>query len=136
MEESKRGYLPMGHGIQNYKKMSPKTHEERNRMSSISYASIVGSIMYTMLCIRPDVAYALDIVSRFQADLEKNYWKVMKNIFKYLRRTRDIFLIYGGFDLKLKGYIDSNFQSDPDDSKSISGYVFTLYGGAVSWKNF
>ena len=56
----------------------------------------------------------------------------MKNILKYLRRTRNIFLIYGGFDLKLKGYTDSSFQSDLDDSKSISRYVFTLYGGVVS----
>ena len=56
----------------------------------------------------------------------------MKNILKYLRRTRNIFLIYDGFDLKLKDYIDSSFQSDPDDNKSISGYVFTLYGGVVS----
>ena len=59
----------------------------------------------------------------------------MKNILKYLRRTKDIFLIYGGSDLKLEGYSDSSFQSDPDDSKSISGYVFTLNGGAVSWKS-
>ena len=55
----------------------------------------------------------------------------MKNILKYLRKTRDIFLIYGGSDLKLEGYTDSSFQSDPDDSKSISGYMLTLYGGAV-----
>ena len=46
MEESKRGYLPMNHGIQLFKKMSPKTPEEKNRMSSIFYALIVGSIMY------------------------------------------------------------------------------------------
>ena len=59
----------------------------------------------------------------------------MKNILKYLRRTKDIFLIYGGSDLKLEAYSDSSFQSDPDDSKSISGYVFTLNGGAVSWKS-
>ena len=56
----------------------------------------------------------------------------MKNILKYLRRTRDIFLIYGGSDFKLKDYTDSSFQSDLDDSKSISRYVFTMYGGAVS----
>ena len=68
MEGSKRGYLPMGHGIQLSKKMSPKIPEERNRMSSIPYASAVGSIMYDMLCTRPDVAYALDIASRFQAN--------------------------------------------------------------------
>ena len=56
----------------------------------------------------------------------------MKNILKYLRRTKDIFLVYGGSDLKLESYSDSSFQSDPDDSKSTSGYVFTLNGGAVS----
>ena len=59
----------------------------------------------------------------------------MKNILKYLRRTKDIFLLYGGSKLKLEGYTDSSFQSDPDDSKSTSRYVFTLYGGAVSWKS-
>ena len=112
--------------------MSPKISEERNRMSSIPYASTIGLIMYTMLCTRPDMAYALGIVSRFQADLEEDYWKAVKNIFKYLRRTKNIFLIYGGSDLKLKGYTDFSFQSDPDNSKSISGYVFILYDGAVS----
>ena len=132
MEGSKRSYLPIGHGIQLSKKMSPKILEERNRMSSIPYASGVGSIMYAMLCTRPDVAYALGIVSRFQVDPRGDYWKAVKNIFKYLRRTRDIFLIYSGSDLKSKGYIDSSFQSDPDDSKSISGFMFTLYGSAVN----
>ena len=92
--------------------------------------------MYVMLCTRPDVAYALGIVSKFQTDLREDHWKAVKNILKYLRRTRDIFLIYGGSDLKLKDYTDSSFKYDPNDSKSISGYVFTLYGGAVSWKNF
>ena len=116
--------------------MSPKTPEERNRMCSIPYTSAIGSIMYAILYIRPDVAYALGIVNRFQTDPREDHWKIMKNILKYLRRIRDIFLIYYGFDLKLKDYIDSSFQSDLDDSKSISGYVFTLYGGAVSWKNF
>ena len=78
------------------------------------------------------MAYALDIVNRFQADPGENHWKAVKNILKYLRRTRDIFLIYEGSDLKLEGYTDFSFKSDPDDSKSISGYVFILYGGAVN----
>ena len=53
-----------------------------------------------------------------------------------MRKTRDICLIYGGSDLKLEGYTNSNFPSDLDDGKFISRYVFTLYGGAVSWKSF
>ena len=60
----------------------------------------------------------------------------MKNILKYLKKTKDIFLIYeGGSELKLKRYTDSSFQSDLDNSKSISGYVFTLNDGIVSWKS-
>ena len=56
----------------------------------------------------------------------------VKNILKYLRRTKDVFLIYGDRDLIVEGYSDASFQSDRDDSKSQSGYVFTLNGGAVS----
>ena len=63
------------------------------------------------------------------------HWVAVKNILKYLRRTKDVFLIYGDEDLIISGYIDANFQSDRDDSKSQSGYVFTLNVGVVSWKS-
>ena len=95
MEASKRGYLPASHGIHLSKKICPKTLEERKRMNEIPYALAIGSIMYAMLCTRPDVAYALGIAIRFQADPREDHWKA-------------------------------------DDSKSISGYVFTLNDGAVS----
>ena len=61
----------------------------------------------------------------------------MKNILKYLRRTKDLFLIFkGGSELRVERYIDSDFMFDIDDRKSMSGYVFTCNGGTVSWKNF
>ena len=59
----------------------------------------------------------------------------VKNILKYLRRTKDVFLIYGDGDRIVSGYTDASFQSDRDDSKSQLGYVFTLNGSAVSWKS-
>ena len=104
-------------------------------MSRVPYASAVGAIMYTMTCTRPDVAFALGLTSRYQSNPGEEHWKVVKTILKYLRRTKDQFLIYGDSELKLKGYTDASFASDKDDSKSISGYVFTLNGGAVSWKS-
>ncbi|KAL0445448.1 UNVERIFIED_CONTAM: hypothetical protein Slati_2267500 [Sesamum latifolium] len=67
MEYSKRGVLPMRHGIMLSKKQSPKTDEELKRMSNIHYASAVGSIQYAIQCNRPDVAYALSVTSRYQA---------------------------------------------------------------------
>ncbi|KAK8694422.1 hypothetical protein V6N13_071975 [Hibiscus sabdariffa] len=55
MEESKRGFLPMRHGISLSKEMCPSTPQERERMSQIPYASAIGSIMYAMICTRPNL---------------------------------------------------------------------------------
>ncbi|KAG8497202.1 hypothetical protein CXB51_008577 [Gossypium anomalum] len=125
MEQSKRGFLPMRHGISLSKEMCPST-----------YASAIGSIMYAMLCTRPDVSYALSMTSRYQVDPGEGHWTTVKNILKYLRRTKNTFLIYGGEEeLSVKGYTDASFQTDKDDSRSQSGFVFCLNGGAVSWKS-
>ncbi|KAL0457767.1 UNVERIFIED_CONTAM: Retrovirus-related Pol polyprotein from transposon TNT 1-94 [Sesamum latifolium] len=98
MEDSKRGLFPMRHGIKLSKKQSPKTDEELKRMSNIPYASAVGSIQHAS-------------------------WRragAVKSILKYLKRTKDMFLIYGGSELILEGYSDASFQSDDDDAKSQS----------------
>ena len=136
MQDSKRGFLPMTHGISLSKEQCPKTQEERERMSKIPYASAIGSIMYAMLCTRPDVSYALSVTSRHQVDPGESHWIAVKNILKYLRRTKDTFLIYGGEEeLIVTGYTDASFQTDKDDYRSQSGFVFCLNGGAVSWKS-
>ena len=91
--------------------------------------------MYAMLCTRPDVSYALSVMSRYQFDPGKGHWVSIKNILPYMRRTKDVFLNYGDGDLIVGGYTDSSFQSGRDDSKSQLGYVFTLNGGTISWKS-
>ncbi|KAL0440377.1 UNVERIFIED_CONTAM: Retrovirus-related Pol polyprotein from transposon TNT 1-94 [Sesamum latifolium] len=87
-------------------------------MSDIPYASAVGSIQYAVQCTRPDVAYALSVTSRYQACAEEAHWSAVKSILKYLRRTKDMFLIYGSGELILESYSDASFQSDDDDAKS------------------
>ena len=100
-------------------------------MKVIPYALAIGSIMYAMLCTRPDVCLA--IAGRYQSNPGVDHWTAVKNILKYLKRTKDMFLVYGGDkELIVNGYVDASFDTDPDDSKSQTGYVFTLNGGAVS----
>nr|CAD40526.2 OSJNBa0023J03.14 [Oryza sativa Japonica Group]CAE02400.1 OSJNBa0024J22.4 [Oryza sativa Japonica Group]CAH66059.1 OSIGBa0125J07.8 [Oryza sativa]CAH66155.1 OSIGBa0113B06.1 [Oryza sativa] len=74
-----------------------------------------------------------------QADtnqIQVSHWIAVKNILKYLRRTKDMFLVYGGQEeLVVNGYTDASFQTDKDDFRSQSGFVFCLNGGAVSWKS-
>ncbi|KAK1631342.1 hypothetical protein QYE76_005657 [Lolium multiflorum] len=134
MDESKKGFLPMLPGKVLSKTQGPATAEERERMSKIPYASAVGSIMYAMLCTRPDIAHAVSLTSRYQSDPGMEHWTAVKNILKYLKRTKDMFLCYGGDqELVVSGYTDASWNTDPDDSKSQSGYVFILNGAAVSW---
>ncbi|KAG8485713.1 hypothetical protein CXB51_019040 [Gossypium anomalum] len=113
MEESKRGFLPMRHGISLSKEMCPSTLQKRECMSKIPYASTIGSIMYAMLCTRLDVSYVLSMLSRYQVDLGESHWVVVTNILKYLRRTKDTFFIYKGEEeLSVKGYTDPSFQTN------------------------
>ncbi|KAL0325267.1 UNVERIFIED_CONTAM: Copia protein, partial [Sesamum radiatum] len=65
------------------------------RMLGIPYASAVGNIQYAEQCTRPDIAYALSVTSRYQACAGEAHWTVVKTILKYLRRTKDVSLVYG-----------------------------------------
>ncbi|KAK8596977.1 hypothetical protein V6N12_065454 [Hibiscus sabdariffa] len=76
--------------------MCRSTPQERERMSQVPYASAIGSIMYAMICTRPDLSFALSMTSRYQANPSEGHWVAVKNILKYLRRTKDVFLVYGG----------------------------------------
>ncbi|KAL0283240.1 UNVERIFIED_CONTAM: Retrovirus-related Pol polyprotein from transposon TNT 1-94 [Sesamum angustifolium] len=135
MEHSKRGFLPMRHGVKLSKKQSSKTDEELKRMLDIPYALAICSIQYTVQCTRPDIGYALSVTSRYQACAGEAHWTAVKTILKYLRRTKDVFLVYGCGELILEGFSDASFQSDDDDVKSQSGFVFKRNGGVVAWKS-
>ncbi|XP_065624249.1 secreted RxLR effector protein 161-like [Quercus suber] len=104
-------------------------------MRQIPYASVVRNLMYVILCTRPNICYSIDIVSRYQSNPGLRHWQAVKHILKYLRRMRDYMLVYHSKDLIPIGYTNLDFQSDLDFKKSTSGYVFTLEGGAISWKS-
>jgi len=57
----------------------------------------------------------------------------VKWILRYLKGSSDATLCYGGMDVQLLGYVDSNFAGDVDSQRSTTDYVFTLGSGAVSW---
>ncbi|WVZ88719.1 LOW QUALITY PROTEIN: hypothetical protein U9M48_035204 [Paspalum notatum var. saurae] len=121
MHDSKKGFLPMSPGTILSKTQCPSTTDEQKRMSEIPYASAIGSIMYAMICTRPDVSFASSVTSRYQWCPGEGHWIAIKNILKYLRRSKDVFLVFGGEEeLIVKGYTDAGFQTDKDDSRSKS----------------
>ncbi|KAJ9567714.1 hypothetical protein OSB04_003680 [Centaurea solstitialis] len=137
MDESKKGFIPMQHGIVLSKTQCPISSQDQDKMKSVPYASAIGSIMYAMLCTRPDVAYSVSVTSRYQQNPGEPHWVAVKKILKYLRRTKDMFLVFGGSEdeISVNGYSDASFQTDIDDFRSQLGYIFTLNGGAISWKS-
>ncbi|GJR06961.1 hypothetical protein Tco_0529945 [Tanacetum coccineum] len=138
MENSKCGTIPMQEKLKLSKSQGASTPAEIWRMQNIPYASAVGSIMYVVRCTRPVVAFAQNITSRFQQNPSKLHWTIVKNILKYLRNTKDMFLVYGGDtkrELRVSCYTDAGYLTDADDMKSQTGYVFVLNGGVVDWKS-
>lgn len=114
---------------------TPQSDEEKEFMSSVPYASAVGSLMYAMVCTRPDIAHDVSVVSRFMSQPKKEHWQCMKRIFRYLAGTTDVGLIYDNeTQCLVSGYCDSDYAGDVDTRRSVTGYVYTLGGSVISWK--
>ncbi|KAL0328125.1 UNVERIFIED_CONTAM: Retrovirus-related Pol polyprotein from transposon TNT 1-94 [Sesamum calycinum] len=101
----------------------------------IEYSRIIGSLMYTMNCTRSDIAYTVNKLSRFTSNHSKDHWKGLIRVLRYLKYTSNYGLHYTRYPTVLEGYSDANRISDSKDTKSTSGYIFTIGGGAVSWKS-
>ncbi|KAE8702056.1 hypothetical protein F3Y22_tig00110503pilonHSYRG00682 [Hibiscus syriacus] len=113
------------------KGMSPSNEEERIEMSRVPYASTVGSLMFAMIYTRPNIAQAVGVVSRYMENLGKEHWNTVKRILRYIKGTSNVALCYRGSNLLINGYVDSDYAGDLDKSKSTTGYVFKIVGGAV-----
>ena len=103
-----------------------------SKQSRHSYQSAVGSLMYAMMGTRPDIAYAVSVVSRYAANPHDSHWTAVKRIFRYLRGTVSLKLVFRGPLQPLSGYTDSDYIGDPDTRRSTSGYTFNLGSAAIS----
>ena len=99
---------------------------KRESVSHVEYTRVIGSLMYLMSCTRPDLAYAISRLSRYTSNPNEDHWKGIVRVLRYLRYTREYGLHYTRYPPVLEGYSDANWISDIKNSKSTSGYVFTL----------
>lgn len=116
----------------------PSIHLKKNNGSSVSqteYAKIIGSVMFLMNCTRPDIAYAVSRLSRYTHNPGNEHWTALRRLLRYLKGTMDWCLHFYKFPAVLEGFCDANWVTDNDEVSSTSGYVFTLGGGAISWKS-
>ena len=133
MNDAKAVSTPMASRFRLSKDQSPKTEEEEGFMAKVPYASTIGSLMYAMVCTRPDIAHAVGAVSRFMTNPGKQHWEAVKWILRYLCGTTDKCLCFRKGELRLQGFADADFAGEVDHWRSTTGYVFTLGTTAVSW---
>ncbi len=127
---------PLPVGITLDQNMSPKTDSERKEMADKPYRPVLGSVMWGQLATRPDLSFAVSLLSRFQADPGLEHWKSLLHVVGYIKNTIDFGLIYSrDADLTPLAYADADYGGCRDTRRSTSGYVFTMAGGAVTWSS-
>jgi hypothetical protein len=114
---------------------SSKLLKKNRRISrdQLRYSQIIGSLMYLASATRPDISFAVSKLSRFVSNLGDDHWHALERVMLYLKGTMSLGIHYTGYPTVLEGYCDVNWISDADEIYAISGYVFSLGGGTVSW---
>uniref|UniRef100_A0A803P4T0 Retrovirus-related Pol polyprotein from transposon TNT 1-94 n=1 Tax=Cannabis sativa TaxID=3483 RepID=A0A803P4T0_CANSA len=137
MSEAKPVSTPLAQYFKLTQGQSPKIEEDKMHMDTIPYASCVGSLMYCTVYTRPDLTYALSMVSRFIANPGKEHWSAGKWILRYLQGSMDVGLVYDNKsknEVEVNGYVDFDYDGSINTRRSITEYAFTVLGGCISWK--
>ena len=114
--------------------MSPKNEEESKLMEAVPYREAVGGLMYAMVMSRPDIAFAVSQVAKFCQNPGPGHWSAVKRILAYLAGTRNFGLSFDGFNPgDIVGFTDADYAGDVTTRRSVSGFIFLLNGGPVSW---
>jgi hypothetical protein len=100
------------------------------------YRDVVGSLMYLMVCTRPDISYAVSYLARYLNNHGKAHHAAANYLLRYLKNTSELGITYHHKEtFDLIGYSDSDWASDIITRKSTTGYLFMMAGGAISWKS-
>jgi hypothetical protein len=128
---------PMDPGPRLTAEQAPSTPEDIEFMKSVPYIHAVGSFMYLAIATRPDIAYAVGVLARFNSNPGKGHWNAVKHLFRYLKGTLDYKLTYGPTMTSLssellQSYSDADHGGAKDSGRSTGAYVVKIGTGAIS----
>ena len=113
--------------------------EESSKISYIEYRSDIGSLIYAMVCTRPDLSWIVTKLSQYGNNPTADNWIAIKRVLRYVQHTINYCLQFrkGPYGLFLTGYCYSDWASSDESRRNTTGYCFTMnkYGCAISWKS-
>jgi hypothetical protein len=130
MQDAKPRSIPLDLGL---KLVPADSEDDMLDTAKYPYAEVVGSLLYAAGATRPDITHAVNTLSRYMSKPTKAAWQGALSVLRYLKKTDKMELCYGHYAAGLIGYSDSDHASDLSTRRSCTGYVFTLFGGAISW---
>jgi hypothetical protein len=134
LSKAKAYGTPMTPGAIYSKKDSLSSPNEVTHMKNTPYHDVIGSLMYAAVATRPDIAFAVSTLSQFLNNPGDLHWEATKRVFRYLARTKDYELTFGGECHDLEGFTDTDGAMQ-EHRHAISGYAFLFDGSAVSWSS-
>jgi hypothetical protein len=137
MADCKPISTPMEPGLVLTQAMAPSTPEEKAEMAKYPYQNAVGALNYLATCTRPDIAYSVSVLARFNSNPGFHHWKAVKHLFRYLQGTKDFKLVYGPDDSSnlFTSYCDADHAGDRDTGRSTGAYIIKYGSGAISWSS-
>ena len=132
MFESKPKDTPMV--TRQAKNKNNKINSEIRKPTNAPYRAAIGSLLYLSGATRPDIAYAVNRLARKQLSPTEEDWEDVKRVFRYLKGSIDLGLIYKGASNKMEAITDSSFQ-DCEESGTTGGYLIKLFGDTIAWKS-
>ena len=118
----------------------PTTDEERSKTSKQLYQQMVGSLNYAAISTRPDIQYAVSVLSRYLQNPGQAHMIACKRVFRYLKGTPNLGLVLGGTQsispsIEVLAYSDSDWGGNHDDRRSTTGYIIKIAGSVISWSS-
>lgn len=112
-----------------------KTVEQSACNKAVPYREAIGSLMFLATTSRPDIMFAVNMVSRHVNNPQTHHWEAVKHILRYLKGTLKLGIRYSGNNTELTVYSDADYAGDIETRHSTTGYVSVLCEGPITWSS-
>ncbi|KAE8973638.1 hypothetical protein PF011_g25171 [Phytophthora fragariae] len=135
-ENTKPCLTPLEPGVNLTKADDPQTEEDKAKIKSKPYRSLVGSLMYLACGTRPDISVAVAKPSHFLENSGEKHWDAGIKVVRYLLKTKDVGIVYDGLlGTHLEACSDADWAGHRDDQRPVSGMLLMLCGAPVVWRS-